>query len=112
MTDTPAIVWGYWKARNMPAFAAVVGAPAGDVVALEQDAAVRDLVLGAAEQRGGEGRLARAVGPHQRVDLARADREVDAAEDLAGAGHHRPDVQVLHLEQGRRHPASVFPLRP
>ena len=25
MTETPAISWGYWKARNMPRWRALVG---------------------------------------------------------------------------------------
>ena len=73
-TETPAISCGYWKARNMPALPRTSVGPVGDVVALEADAAAGDLVLGAAEQGAGEGGLARAVGPHEGVDLARLGR--------------------------------------
>ena len=66
----------------------------GDVLALEGDRALGDLIGGVAEQGVGERRLARAVRPHQRVDLAAGDVEVDAAQDLALLGAH---VQVSDL---------------
>ena len=49
-------------------------------------------------QRVREGRLARAVRPHDRVLLVQIDREVDPLDDL-GAVVER-DVQVVDLEQG------------
>ena len=84
-----------------------VGGPLGDVLALEQDAALRDLVVGTAEQRVGQRGLARAVGPHERVHLTGADDEVDPAQD----GHaFDGDVQVLDLEQWRSHgPSRISP---
>src|SRR4029079_18029963 len=79
--------------------ASQVGAPVGDVVALEADAALRDLVLGAAEQGAGEGRLAGPVGAHEGVDLSGKDGQVNTLEDLHAV---RADVQVLDLEEGGR----------
>ena len=76
-----------------------VGAPVGDVVALEADAAAGDLVLGAAEQGVGQGRLARAVRAHQGVDLAGADREVDAPEDLVAAPSAGATWRSVDLEE-------------
>jgi hypothetical protein len=40
--------------------------------------------------------------PHEGVDLAAADREVDAAEDLRALSFER-DVEVAYLEQVVRH---------
>ena len=87
-----------------------VGGPVGDVVALEQDAAARHDVVGAAEEGGRERGLARAVGAHEGMDLAGADPQVDAPQDLdpvvAGGG----DVEVLDGEQGGGHgPESTSP---
>ena len=65
---------------------------------LKQDAAAGDLVLGRGQERGGQGGLARPVGAHQGVDLAGADREVDALEDLRGvrdAGGTGPEAVDL-----------------
>ena len=93
-TDTPGIETGYWKARNSPALRALVRLGLGDVLALERDRALGDLVGGVAEQGVRERRLARAVGAHQRVDLAAVDVQVDASEDLALLG---ADVQVSDL---------------
>ena len=69
------------------------------VLAVEEDLALDDVVLRVAGDRVGEGGLAGAVRPHDRVDLALVDDEVDAAEDLAGALVGLDvDVQVLDLE--------------
>ena len=75
-----------------------------DVAALPDDLAAVDDVGRVAHQRVGEGRLARAVRAHDRVDLALADRQVDALEDLVlGAGDGR-DAQAADDEVlvGRR----------
>ena len=95
-----------------------VGGPVGDVVALEEDAPGRDLVLRVGQQRVGEGRLARAVRAHERVHLAGLDSEVDASEDVAARASRRvvvggrPDVQILDPQQlrtgGRGHIASLI----
>ena len=57
-----------------------------------------------AHQGVGEGRLARAVGAHDRVDLALADRQVDALEDLVLRGGDGRDAQAADDEVlvGRR----------
>ncbi len=69
-----------------------IGRPGRDVLALEQDPALGDPVAGVAGEGVGEGGLARAVGAHEGVQLARAHDEVDAAEDLVALDLH---VQVL-----------------
>ena len=56
----------------------------------QMDLAALDDVGRVAHQRVGEGRLARAVGAHDRVDLALADGQVDPLEDLVlGCGDGR-----------------------
>jgi hypothetical protein len=67
----------------------------GDVLAVDEDLALGDLVAGVAHDRVRERRLAGAVRPHQRVQLAPAHDQVDAAQDLALLGAH---VQVSDLE--------------
>ena len=62
----------------------LVGAQLEDVAALPVDLAAGDDVRRVAEEGVGERRLARAVGAHDRVDLALADLEVDPLEDLGG----------------------------
>ena len=77
-----------------------VGGPVGDVLALEADRPGDQGVLGAAQQHVGQRGLARPVGPHQGVDLAGSDRQVDPLEDLGAAlGGRRP--QSLDLEERR-----------
>ena len=84
-----------------------LGRPVGDVVALVEDPALRDLVLRVGEQGVGEGRLARAVGAHEGVDLPGLHRP---GRSLAGSrGRRRPPdlahrrrrsgVQILDAEQ-------------
>jgi hypothetical protein len=58
----------------------------GDVLAVEEDLALGDLEVGMPHQGIGQGRLARAVRPHQRMELTRADMQVDALEDLLVSG--------------------------
>src|SRR5690606_26604458 len=91
--------------------APVCGRPVGDVVALEEDRPGGDLVLGAAEQGAGQGRLAGPVGAHERVDLAGVHHEIDATEDLGavcgnmevtdledrGAGHGRQCISTTAI---------------
>ena len=89
-TLRPGIAVGYWKARNMPEPGALVGRQLEDVAALPEDLAALDDVGRVAHQGVGEGRLARAVGAHDRVDLALADGQVDPLEDLVlGRGDGR-----------------------
>ena len=110
MTDTPGMVWGYWKARKTPALPRTSVSHSVMSSPLNRMRPCGDLVVGAAEQGVGEGGLARAVGPHQGVDLAGAHSEIDATQDLAPGPvpgrrpgpvpAHGPDVQVLDLEEG------------
>ena len=79
---TPGISTGYWKPRNTPARARSSGVEFEQVLAFEQDRAAGHRVRRMAGQHLGERALARAVRPHDRVHFARADREVDALEDL------------------------------
>src|ERR1035441_946289 len=67
----------------------------GDVLAVHEDLTVGDLVAGVAHDRVGERRLAGAVRSHQGVQLAPANEQVDAAQDLALIGAH---VEVSDLE--------------
>ncbi len=59
----------------------LLGRHGEQVLALVDDAARGHLVAVAPRQHVGEGALARAVRPHDRVDLARPHFEVDAAKD-------------------------------
>ena len=79
-----------------PDMGALVGAGLGDVHAVEEDLALRDLVGRVARDRVGEGRLAGAVRAHDRMHLAGRDLEVDALDDR-GAVLER-DVQILQLQ--------------
>ena len=65
-----------------------------------------DLVGGVAEQGVCQGGLARAVRPHQGVQLSFADDQVDAPKNLDSA---HGDVQVIDLEE-RSHGQAVYPL--
>ena len=93
-TDRPGMAVGYWNARKRPSRARLSGDRFEDVPALPDDLAARDLVCRVAHQRIGERRLARAVAAHDRVDLALADGQVDALEDLARRVRDRHHVQV------------------
>ena len=73
----------------------LVGGQLGDVLAVDEDLAVGDLVAGVAHDRVRERRLAGPVRSHQRVQLAFAHGQIDAAQDLAFLGAH---VQVSDLE--------------
>src|SRR5262249_19996653 len=77
---------------------ALLGVHVQQVLALVKDFAHGDGKGVAAGEDTGQGALAGAVGPHDGVDLAGVDREVDAAEDffVLDAG-----VQVLDFEHGR-----------
>jgi NAD(P)-dependent dehydrogenase (short-subunit alcohol dehydrogenase family) len=66
------------------------------VFALEQDLAVGDLVTGLAGDDVGEGRLAGAVRPHDRVDLALVHGQRQPVEDLTLLN---TNLQVFHFKQ-------------
>ena len=74
-----------------------------DVLAVEEDLAVGHLEIGVAHDRVRERRLPGAVRPHQCVELAAADVQVHALEDLLVPGG---DVQVLDLEVSHESPGS------
>ena len=73
---------------------ALVGVGLGDVLAAPDDLALGDLEARVAHDHVRERRLARAVRSHQGVDLAAADGQVDAAQDLLLTG---ADVKVSDL---------------
>ena len=104
---TPGIAIGFWKARNRPALGALVGLEARTSSPSSRTLPLRDLVLGMAHQRVGQRALARAVAAHQRVHLARADGQVDPAQDLTPLDG---DVQVLDFEQRRAAAPRAVPL--
>src|SRR3954447_23540128 len=83
---------------------ALVGIGLRDVLAVEQDLALRDLEVRVAHDRVGERGLARAVRAHERVELAGADVQVDALEDRLVAGG---DVQIADLEVSHWSPCRV-----
>ena len=66
------------------------------VLAVVEHFAARHLIFRVPRERAGQRALAGAVGPHDRVDLALADREVDALEDLLVVDF---DLQVPDFEK-------------
>ena len=87
---------------------ALVGRQLEDVAALPEDLAALDDVGRVAHQRVGEGRLARAVRAHDRVDLALADGQVDPLQDLVVGGGDGRDAQAADdRAAGRRRCRSV-----
>ena len=67
---TPGISIGYWKARNTPLRGARVGREFEEVFAVEAAPRRTDFIIRLAGDDVGERRLARAVRPHDRGDLA------------------------------------------
>ena len=82
-TETPGHLLGVLEAEEQAPGGPLVGGQRGDVLARQQDPAGGDLVDRVAEQRVGQRRLPGAVRAHQRVELARADGQGHAAQDLA-----------------------------
>ena len=74
-----------------------LGVERGEVGAVVEDLAVGDLVLLAAGEDAGERALARAVGPHDGVDLPGFDLEVDALEDLVVVDGYVEVVEFEHF---------------
>ena len=79
---TPGIAVGYWKQRNRPSRARASAREREQILATEGHRATGHDVLGMTHERVREGALARAVRPHQRMDLALRNLEVDPFEDL------------------------------
>ena len=75
----------------------LVGGQPGDVLTPEADGAPGDPVGGVGEEGVGERGLAGAVGPHEGVDLALADRQAQPAQDLGAVDG---DPEVVDLQQG------------
>ena len=100
LTVTPGTSTGYCIARKRPARARCVDGHGEHVLAVERHGATGDGVLRVAGDAVGEGRLAGAVGAHDRVRLAGPHGEVDPAQDLLGAvlGLDR-DRESLDLER-------------
>ena len=71
-TDRPGIAMGYWKARNMPSRARLSAESLRRSWPFQSTSPGLDHVRGVAHQGVGQGRLARAVGAHDGVDLALA----------------------------------------
>jgi hypothetical protein len=91
--DRDRVLERHEQARARP----LVRLGGGDVLTVEQHLALGDLEVRVPHQRVRQGRLARAVGAHQGMELARADVQVHALEDRLVT---RRDVQVLDLEIG------------
>ena len=93
---------GVLHGQEEPGTCTLVDAHREDVFTVEGDGAGRDLVLGVTGDGVRQSRLAGAVGAHDRVGLAGADRQVDTLEDLDGLGVRIGvgdlDVQVTNLE--------------
>ena len=89
---------GVLEREEQPQPCALVGRQREQVVALPQHLAAVDDVRRVAHQRVRERGLARAVGAHDRVDLALADGEVDPLEDLAVGLGGRRDAEAADDE--------------
>src|SRR5690606_36811465 len=72
----------------------------GDVLALVEDATLRDVVAGMTHQHVGESRLARPVWSHQGDDVTLLDGQIDAFEDGCPVGF---GVEVLDLKKRSTH---------
>jgi hypothetical protein len=93
----PADGLGLLEGEEDPGLAPDVGGPVGDVLAPEPDGAGGHLVGRVAQQDVGQGGLARPVGAHEGVHLARPNGQIDPPED--GFALHR-HVEALDLEEG------------
>ena len=91
------------EGHEQPGAGALLGGGLGDLLAPEADLALGHLQRRVAHDRVGERRLAGAVRPHQRVDLARGHLEVEPLEDLLALGAH---VQVAYLQISHLSPLS------
>ena len=82
------------KCQEDPALRTLLRCECEKVGALELDRSVRDFDRRAPCENIGNGALARTVGPHDRVDLARLHVEVEPLENLSAFDR---GVQVLDL---------------
>jgi len=86
---------GVLEGHEQAGAGALVRIGLGDVLAVEEDAPLGDLEVRVTHDGVGQGRLAGAVGAHERMDLPRAHGQIQALEDLLVLGL---DVEVLDLE--------------
>jgi len=86
---------GILEAQEQAGGGALVRRHVEQVGAVEGGRALGHLIAGPAAERVGERRLARAIGAHDRMDLARIDRERDALEDRLAGGF---GVEVLNVQ--------------
>jgi hypothetical protein len=99
------------EAEEQPPLGTLLGGQIGDVLALEDDATRRHVVVRVGQQRLGQRRLPRPVRPHQHVELTGSHGDRHASQDLAttlgGAG-----VQVVDDKDGvGSHALILIPLR-
>ena len=81
----------------------LVNAHLGDVLAVQQNLAGINLVLGVAGDGGSQGGLTGTVGAHDGVNLARVDGQVNALEDGLGGFVIEDDRDVKVLDFKSRH---------
>ena len=106
-TETPAISWGYWKARKTPALART---SVGQEVMSSPLKRMRPEVTwysGLPSRVEARVDLPEPLGPIRAWTSPAPTREVDAAEDLDGVLVGGGDVQVLDGEQGGGHGHSL-----
>ena len=110
---TPGTSTGCWRARNSPARArSQAGRPTSSRPSMVMEPGGH---LGARPAHEGVGQraLARAVGPHDHVDLAAAHREVDAVQHLAPAGRGvQPARPRARARRSRQHHGHACRPRP
>ncbi len=95
--------------QEQPGVRPLPGRHGQHVGAVERHRPAEHLVAGPAHDHVRQGRLARAVGAHDRVDLARANRQVDPSQDLL-AGHPGPQaLDLQHVLTHRSPPRSRHP---
>ncbi len=85
---------------------AFVGLHFEDGFAFDEDLAGGDDVVGVAGDGLGEGGFAGAVGPHDGVNLAGFDRQVEAFDDGLVGGRGEGDVQIADFEGGHEEKGS------
>ena len=111
-SGTPGTSTGYCIARNSPRCARChVGSPRSSSPSIVTEPR-GDLVVAAAHERVRQRRLARAVRAHQRVHLARAHLEVDAAQDLVAGDASRAGRRCAARDRSRQHHRSRRRRRP
>ena len=80
----------------MPRSGALVGLHIQDAFAVQQDVALRHLVMGMPGDHIGKGGLARSVRPHHCVNLSAVQRQIHALQDF---GVSDSCVQILNFKR-------------